>query len=85
MQQSASFAATDMERGSVKWQGEAPVRIALGGRLVASSIVVGGERVVGDARQTDMRGLATAGRGVRQERIACLETSVAGLFRPGCS
>ncbi len=45
-----AFAATDMERGSVKWQGEAPVRIALGGRLVASSIVVGGERVVGDAR-----------------------------------
>jgi hypothetical protein len=28
--------ATDMEWLLVKWQGEAPVRIALGGRLVAS-------------------------------------------------
>ena len=29
--------------------------------------------------QADMRGLVTAGRAVRQERIACLGSGVAGL------
>jgi hypothetical protein len=52
-----------MEGLPVKGQGEAPVRIVVGGRLVVRRLV-GDERVVATRGLTDMRGLATAGRGV---------------------
>jgi len=56
---------------SVKWQGEAPP----GGEPGGASCFVGAVVVsvsLATRGQTDMRGLVTAGRAVRQERAACL-------------
>ena len=59
----------DMEWLPVKGQGEAPVRIGPGGRLVLRRRGRVVSVSLATRGQTDMRGLVTAGRAVRQELV----------------
>ena len=72
-------------RPSCQGQGEAPVPVVGAGascfvvvwRWLSVSLATHG--------QADMRGLVTAGRAVRLERVACLGSSVAGRLARRCS
>src|SRR5699024_838703 len=72
---------TDMEWGSVKGHGEAPVPVSSGGgRLVLCCGLVLVSVSFATRGQTDMRGLATAGRWFGWSRTASLGSSVANCW-----
>src|SRR3954454_11282995 len=66
-----------MEGCSVKGHGEPPSRVTSTAARASSLRLSVVSVSLATRGQTDMRGLVTAGRGVRQERTACLESSVA--------